>query len=468
MADAAVMYLCGASETECRASQLPESIRSLIFDARLYARPAVSEAARVVLQTMHEARVCIWSNVIIYSADTRTFHTALHSGRAQHEEEVRFVPGGFVEWAQKCSKSMLGVALDIVWEKTGHANMLIIDRSRRQIEHFEPHGEQIMGALDDAANAHLREDVQALMTEVGFAGYTYIQPSQVCPTFAVIAAPGGASKRLGIQGFLNAHQPRSKMAGTCALWSLWYLHVRLQNPQDSPDEALRKAMSMATNLADAMPVDRTTERCSQWLLQHEQLCDPDFVPTSVNMQLAQKLCQPSCTFMRSLREGGRTLEEFIVRFTERLVALVNIHLANKYYCKCDVHPINVRSVGYSNALEAMDECGAFRCGVVAQTVAQTGDGRVISFVGEHRPLTSSPSASAAPSAPIITPSAPPMPSAPSITPSAPPADLSASAMFGQFAVVPRSRRTPCQAARLSKVSRRSKRLSRRKRSSSRK
>ena len=455
MAEAAVMYLCGAPESECRAMQLPESIRSLIFDAQLYKSSATTEAARVVLQTIHDARICIWSNAIVYNVDLRAFHTEVHVGRTERSRRHMVFPfsaGLFAEWAGECTKRLLAVSLTIVWSGGAHANMLIIDKQHRRVEHFEPHGDQI-SPLDDAANARLRDDIQALMAEVGFANYTYVPPSQVCPNFAVFAKRGGSSERLGAQSFLNLYQPKSKMAGTCGVWSLWYLHVRLQNPDDSPDEALRKAMSMATNLTDAMPADRTAELCSQWLMKNEQFCELDFVPTDVQMQLKQKLCQPSCAFLRSLQEGGRTLEEFIVRFTERLVALVNIHLEQKYYCKCGQNPIRESSIGYNNALEAIDDCARIspNCSVVSQTVAQTGDGRIIRFVGEQHPLA-----------------APSISSAPPLVPSAPP--LVPSSLAGHFAVTSRPRRSRRQAARSSRqkqIPRRSKRLSQRRRPSRR-
>ena len=287
MSDAAVMYLCGASEDACRASQLPRSVQSLLFDANLYNRPGTSEAARGVLQVMHKARACIWTNAIMYNAESRSFTTVLHRGRGEHELLAYVDPEVLKEWSRSCTNSMVAIALDVYWEDKAHANMLLIDKARRQIEHFEPHGEQIVG-MDDTVNAIFREDVQRLMNAAGFADYRYLAPVHICPMFAVYAGPGGNLTRLGVQTFLSTYRPKSHMLGTCAVWSLWYMHIRLLNPTDAPDEALRKAMSMATNLADATTTDRTTSRCMQWLAKNEQACDDNFEPVMVTKYFHDK------------------------------------------------------------------------------------------------------------------------------------------------------------------------------------
>ena len=182
--DVATLYLCGADAASCREAQMPELIRKLVFDGGFYAITTVHEAARKILQTIHAARACIWSNAIRYEVATREFTTTLHLGK-KGQQEVQFDPSKFKAWIDQCDKDMIGVALGLdLGPGAGHANMLIIDRKRKQIEHFEPHGDA-MGSLSETQNATLHADVQALMKQAGLGSYKYLPPSEVCPDFSI-------------------------------------------------------------------------------------------------------------------------------------------------------------------------------------------------------------------------------------------------------------------------------------------
>ena len=129
--------------------------------------------------------------------------------------------------------------------------------------------------------------------QIGLGAYTYLPPSEVCPDFSVGSSYTNEfgervdAKKVGIQGFLNRNRKGSEFAGTCAIWSLWYLHVRLQSPRLGPTEALRKAMGMAVDLDDAkMPEGEAV--CRNVNANDGKWCDEDYVETDPKWQYTVK------------------------------------------------------------------------------------------------------------------------------------------------------------------------------------
>jgi glutaredoxin len=380
--DVATLYLCGADAASCREAQMPELIRKLVFDGELYANSSVHEAARKILQTIHAARACIWSNTIRYSVGGRTFRTILHLGR-DNQEEVTFDPAKLGAWIQTCDKDMVGVALNLdLGPGAGHANMLIIDRKRKQIEHFEPHGDA-MGSMSKAQNEQFHNDVQAVMAKAGLADYKYLPPSEVCPDFALGSSYVNEfgqkvnAKKVGIQGFLNRNRARSEFAGTCAIWSLWYLHVRLQSPKLGPKQALKRAMSMAIDLDDAKFPEGLESVCNNAEVNDGEWCLDEYVPPkeyAYTLEQFRKHCKPACDHMEAVQKGGMTLEDFIIRFTTQLISMLQIEIVTDYRRVCGGGSYyKFKSVEEGNASAQADREG---CGPTeAVQVIQAGDGR---------------------------------------------------------------------------------------------
>lgn len=110
----------------------------------------------------------------------------------------------------------------------GHANALFFNLKTKTAEHFEPNG----GILDTPEEMILIK----FLNEFAFRlGYNYIPPAKTCPRF-------GPQFEIGNQPTSNGISPRTNLAyklyyGTCSIWSLWSMHLRLQFP-DIPTKKL--------------------------------------------------------------------------------------------------------------------------------------------------------------------------------------------------------------------------------------
>ena len=107
-----------------------------------------------------------------------------------------------------------------------HANILLFNKTTRELEHFEPHGLELN---QDAYNPHGLYD----RLRIEFKGMVkkYLSPLQVCPKNLQFFQ----SVETDEVGFLNDH-------GHCAVWCIWYVDVRLSNPTIQRQQVINLAM----------------------------------------------------------------------------------------------------------------------------------------------------------------------------------------------------------------------------------
>jgi hypothetical protein len=108
-----------------------------------------------------------------------------------------------------------------------HANLLIINKEKKEIELFEPHGK-----IEDLYKYNNRPHFYKLL----------ISGSQIiCDTlfsdYKFIKSPFGCKPIIGFQALLNKLFKTSKFSGTCTIWSMWYAYIRLSNQNLNCDEA---------------------------------------------------------------------------------------------------------------------------------------------------------------------------------------------------------------------------------------
>lgn len=101
-------------------------------------------------------------------------------------------------------------------QSESHANALFFDKVNRTAERFEPHN---LDAYEMFTYFNLEKLDERLGEYLASIGYRYIAPTEFCP-------------RLGPQYF-----EVKRMTGYCASWSLWYVDLRLSNP-DVPRDRL--------------------------------------------------------------------------------------------------------------------------------------------------------------------------------------------------------------------------------------
>jgi hypothetical protein len=101
---------------------------------------------------------------------------------------------------------------------SSHANVLIYDKTTKELERFDPHGQwEIEKFNHKGLDAKLKEDF-AQRTDIMPAKFKYLTPAQYCPVHAVFQAKEGDEI------------PGEDLRGNCAVWRLWYINIRLANP----------------------------------------------------------------------------------------------------------------------------------------------------------------------------------------------------------------------------------------------
>ncbi len=278
------------------------------------------EQALYVLGTIHAGQNCILQNKIVWDSTSQRFMVKLHEGRqgatGLFEGQVRNLLVSeydfklLEEKVEKCTASaMVGVMFGMLGQGTGaHANMIVIDKSNKNIEIFEPLGQRLMNRPIKV----LRQKLQS-----SFPGYTVLETQDVCPKIKI----GRNNKKRGPQGVLNFIQPNNLMKDTCAMWSLWYLHIRLSNPRLTPEEAHQTALTRAMGLDEAALAEGLTEECARLAKDpkvRQECWNPDGTARPNEAAVWKKKCPNLCSWT------GDTMVEFIVRFTQQMVGMVNI------------------------------------------------------------------------------------------------------------------------------------------------
>ena len=208
MEDAATRYLCG--KESCDLLKVSKTFDAL-FRGHAYREKSFGRAAlNTLLNASPEG--CVGPDTLWLRFEDNgsiTVHGA---------EEVW-------EWSHRRCNAPLSVMLISVQGPTGgaHANALVVDNVHRTVEVFEPHGAS--GEFAELTYWKVRRLVEQGL--FGDGPFTVIRPPQVCPN-------------LGPQAL-----SRDK-AGTCMLWSLWFLNLRLQNPWLAAHEAQEEALRLVT------------------------------------------------------------------------------------------------------------------------------------------------------------------------------------------------------------------------------
>lgn len=216
----AYLYLCGRGS--CDSIRVNRGMIELFRAGAFGAGNLFSEKVIETVFKMHESRACICKEPLIFRM-WEGFETELYN-----RHEAFLIVKDFIA---RCEKPIVGVLVFLYMEGSGHANTLVVDRIRKQIELFEPHG--VSGVYKNRTHDAIKD-----LNKKDFfgPGYTVLTPDAMCPDikFTTDDGPQGATL---------------DDTGTCVLWSLWFLHVRIQNPhmtgKEAQEHALRSVLSEA-------------------------------------------------------------------------------------------------------------------------------------------------------------------------------------------------------------------------------
>lgn len=294
MQDAAYMYLCGKSKKECAKVQISPKIKKML-DSGMFTRTILQKDILKVLSDREHYKSCIFQKILSYNVDNDTFYP--------------FDVQKFKNWTKTCKHNMLAVMINLFSSDDGHANMLIINKITKEIEHFEPHGDRTTMFETLADNVAFQRRIKGyLQQKLGLHDYKYLPPSKICPRTTNFAYTSTRSQKKGIQSLLNQSTDitldiDTEYNGSCAIWSLWYLHNRLKQPYSTAQQVYEKLLS--------------------------NIHDP---------------------------EDPHALLNYITDFTEQLVALINIEISTEWRCGLEYYETE------DEALEVQEETG---CNVIA-------------------------------------------------------------------------------------------------------
>jgi hypothetical protein len=242
-------------------------------DGKFFTSTIFQKAAIDYLTDLHQDNGHLYEIAAIMrikGANSYSWDTRVHEGKIKETKES-FRWEDLKKWINQIDQGnpdpkIAILTLQLVFDfdptiQLGHANVLVFDITRRKIEHFEPHGSKFSGTAGDVdVNATIDKALKEVAT-MHFIGWTYLPPVETCPmvkgmSFSncyinefgqrVCGSGGGSggNQQIGLQSLLNTYQPDDKLAGTCAMWSLWFIHLRLSNPGSTATEVLTAATEL--------------------------------------------------------------------------------------------------------------------------------------------------------------------------------------------------------------------------------
>ena len=156
----------------------------------------------------------------------------------------------------RCRKRDKMLALNI--KRKGHANMLIFNHKRNEVERFEPHGYTRQKAGTDKDNLGLSPAIAEINKELKKKGesyqYKYMKPKQISRSTITKRGDweeyegfqyhdrgsGGAKRTIGNVVIVEAE-------GYCVAWSYFYLDLRLKFPKLTGEEIIDKTYEIVDN-----------------------------------------------------------------------------------------------------------------------------------------------------------------------------------------------------------------------------
>lgn len=137
-----------------------------------------------------------------------------------------------IECLKNNKKRYIIFPVGIELHEGSHANYLIYDKNTNEIERFEPHGGNMPSGLnynDDLLDSLLEEKFKLVIPNV-----IYVRPKDYLQKigFQVLDMFEGNKKYIGDPG------------GFCALWSIWYVDMRMSYPDIPRNKFLKKSIEV--------------------------------------------------------------------------------------------------------------------------------------------------------------------------------------------------------------------------------
>jgi hypothetical protein len=158
----------------------------------------------------------------------------------EKKENTLTMPEGFWEsWQEGMDgEARFVIALIIAISNLGgiHANVLIYDKNTHELERFDSLGHQAHGSfeLENFDKQIIEVFEKHKNNKQVHKDYKYYVPLDYCPREIYQA------RDIDEIGFMDT-------AGNCAVWRLWYIDLRLSNPELKRDEVIKMSMKKIEN-----------------------------------------------------------------------------------------------------------------------------------------------------------------------------------------------------------------------------
>lgn len=132
---------------------------------------------------------------------------------------------------KKSNKRYLILPLLLSHKSGLHANILFFDNKTKKLERFDPNGSQAVARLEFPIDNCCKEF--GMHTKLISEPERYISPRNLC------------SKK--IMNPQRRQKASNKFHDSCATWCMWYIHLRLINPDISREDVLEYALENFLN-----------------------------------------------------------------------------------------------------------------------------------------------------------------------------------------------------------------------------
>ena len=253
-------YMGGVKELKI-SDDVEEYFRFVVNDPRenevVISYAEVQKYSREALGKLYSNISCVFKNSIEYNLDDNKVYFR-RDGWVNSKIPVKIKL--IKKWVNECKHDILGIGFNILNSKLGgHANMIVLNKKLKTIEHFEPHGELHVYGNSDIFN----KKVKSFFKDCCFPDYEYVEPTEVCPRIPRLTIPG--QKAIGVQTIQNQtsdklNNPLTKsIQGSCAWWSMWYLNVRIVHPEMTAQSAYNKAFNLMAKVTNLTSLGKDVE-----------------------------------------------------------------------------------------------------------------------------------------------------------------------------------------------------------------
>ena len=150
---------------------------------------------------------------------------------------------------QNTDQEILIIPVSIKWVKGAHSNMLIYRKTLNVLEHYEPHGKEIIQRSD------VNQDINTIMNLIvnkmnvrnntsGSKYYngniTYMSPENICPH-------GSGFQKIENELILPKKITMIEREGLCMVWSIFFAELTLVNPHLSSREIFDNVFNCFNN-----------------------------------------------------------------------------------------------------------------------------------------------------------------------------------------------------------------------------